>query len=171
MKGRQGYSFQYLFIFLFVLGASTSLTAQHEFLYGDSLPDAPELSARGEHTIGVRTMNVLHKNQIDILNSKDGKDPMYDRPLTLEIWYPAEVASGTEASVTYEEVMGTRGDSIRPLVPFTFKGRAVRDAKPKSTMGKFPLVIVSHGYVGSRYLTLSLSVQKLEPARSPLECS
>ncbi len=157
MKGRKGYWFQYLFIFLFVLGASTSLTAQDEFLYGDPLPDAPELSARGEHTIGVRTMNLMHKNQIDILNSKDGKDPMYDRPLTLEIWYPAEVASGTEASVTYEEVMGTRGDSIRPLVPFTFKGRAVRDAQPKSAMGKFPLVIVSHGYVGSRYLMTYLT--------------
>lgn len=157
MKGRKGYSIQTLFIFLFLLSASTTLTAQHEFLYGDQLPDAPELSARGAHTIGVRTMNLIHKDQIDILNSKAGKDPSYDRPLTIEIWYPAEIAAGTEASVTYEEVMGTRGDSLRPLIPFTFKGRAVRDAKPKSATGKFPLVIVSHGYVGSRYLMTYLT--------------
>ena len=157
MKGRKGYTIQTLFIFLFLLSAGTTLTAQHEFLYGDQLPDAPELSARGEHTIGVRTMNLVHKNQIDILNSKAGKDPSYDRPLTIEIWYPAEIANGTEASVTYEEVMGTRGDTLRPLIPFTFKGRAIRDAKPKSSTGKFPLVIVSHGYVGSRYLMTYLT--------------
>ncbi len=157
MNCRKGYLFQTLFILLLVLSAGTTLSAQHEFLYGDQLPDAPELSARGEHTIGVRTMNLVHKDQVDILNSKEGKDPLYDRPLTVEIWYPAEVAAGTEASVTYEEVMGTRGDSLRPLVPFTFKGRAIRDAKPKSAVGKFPLVIVSHGYVGSRYLMTYLT--------------
>lgn len=157
MNRRKGYLFQTLFIFLLVLSTGTTLSAQHEFLYGDQLPDAPELSARGEHTIGVRTMNLVHKDQVDILNSKEGKDPLYDRPLTVEIWYPAEVAAGTEASVTYEEVMGTLGDSLRPLVPFTFKGRAIRDAKPKSAVGKFPLVIVSHGYVGSRYLMTYLT--------------
>lgn len=157
MKGRKGYWIQSLFIFLFLLSAGTTLSAQHEFLYGDQLPDAPELSARGEHTIGVRTMNLVNKNQIDILNSKAGKAPSYDRPLTIEIWYPAEIANGTEASVTYEEVMGTRGDTLRPLIPFTFKGRAIRDAKPKSSTGKFPLVIVSHGYVGSRYLMTYLT--------------
>ena len=157
MNCRKGYLFQTLFILLLVLSTGTTLSAQHEFLYGDQLPDAPELSARGEHTIGVRTMNLVHKDQVDILNSKEGKDPLYDRPLTVEIWYPAEVAAGTEASVTYEEVMGTRGDSLRPLVPFTFKGRAIRDAKPKSAVGKFPLVIVSHGYVGSRYLMTYLT--------------
>lgn len=157
MKGKKRYSFQTLFTLLFIVCASSSLTAQHEFLYGDQLPDAPELSARGEHTIGVRTMDLVHKDQIDILNSKDGKDALYDRPLTVEVWYPAEVATGTNALVVYEEVMGTRGDSLRPLVPFTFKGRAVRDAKPKSSTGKFPLVIVSHGYVGSRYLMTYLT--------------
>ncbi len=157
MKGSKGYSFQFLFIFLLVLSSGSTLTAQHEFLYGDQLPDAPELSARGEHTIGVRTMNLVHKNQVDILNSKEGKDPLYDRPLTVEIWYPATVSPNTEVSVTYEEVMGTRGDSLRPLAPFIFKGRAIRDAKPKSSTAKFPLVIVSHGYVGSRYLMTYLT--------------
>ncbi len=131
--------------------------AQEEFLYGDALPDAPALSPRGEHTVGVRTLNVVHKNQVDILNVKNGKAPLYDRPLTLEVWYPAEVAAGTEISVAYEEVMGKYGDSLRPVVPFTFKGRAVRDAKPKAGTEKFPLIIVSHGYVGSRYLMTYLT--------------
>ena len=140
-----------------LLFLSTSLSAQHDFLYGDPLPDAPELSARGEHALGVRTLDFVNTDQVDILNSKDGKDPIYDRRLTVEIWYPATIPSDTEASVTYDEVMGTRGDSLRPLVPFTFKGRAMRDAKPKMTEGKFPLIIVSHGYVGSRYLMTYLT--------------
>ncbi len=121
------------------------------------MPDAPELSARGEHTLGVRTLEFVNNDQIDILNSKDGKDPLYNRKLTVELWYPAEVPSDTEVSVSYEEVMGTRGDSLRPLIPFTFKGRALRDAQPKTTEGKLPLIIVSHGYVGSRYLMTYLT--------------
>ncbi|HEA20475.1 hypothetical protein LCGC14_1420610 [marine sediment metagenome] len=140
------------------LGASVLLRAQkQEFLYGDMLPDAPELSERGPHQVGVRTLNLVNSNQVDILNSKGGKDAMYDRPLTVEVWYPAEVPSEIEASVVYEEVMGTRGDSLRPLIPFTFKGRAVRDADPKTSKEAFPLVVVSHGYVGSRYLMTYLT--------------
>ena len=138
-------------LIVFFLGTFFGVQAQ-EFLYGDPLPDAPQLSVRGAHTIGVRTLNLVNKDQIDILNSKEGKDPMYDRPLTVEVWYPANVPDGTEASVTYEEVMGTRGDSLRPLIPFTFKGRALRDASSDASTGMFPLVVVSHGYVGSRYI-------------------
>lgn len=157
MKGIISYLFSLLLVPILLLGVSGTLHAQHEFRYGDQLPDAPELSARGEHIIGVRTMSLVHKNQVDILSTKDGKDPVYDRPLTVEIWYPAEVASGSEATVIYEEVMGTRGDSLRPLIPFTFKGRAIRDAIPKTSTGKLPLVVVSHGYVGSRYLMTYLT--------------
>lgn len=130
---------------------SYNVNAQ-SFLYGDPLPDAPELASRGDYQIGVRTLNLVHQDRIDILNSKNGTDPIYNRPLTVEIWYPANVPNGEEALVTYNEVMGTRGDSLRPLIPFTFQGRAVRDATPLSKKGSFPLVVVSHGYVGSRYI-------------------
>jgi len=160
MKGIQGKRFQSLFFFLVFLFLGTSLTAQHEFLYGDQMPDAPELSARGEYTIGVRTLNLVNMDQIDILNSKEGKDPLYDRPLTVEVWYPAvEATADAEASVVYEEVMGTRGDTLRPLIPFNFKGRAIRNAVPKMSEGAYvyPLVVVSHGYVGSRYLMTYLT--------------
>jgi predicted dienelactone hydrolase len=127
-----------------------------DFLYGDQLPDAPELSARGEYKVGVQTINLVHKNQVDILNSKEGKDPLYDRPITIEIWYPASVSEDAK-TVVYDEVMGTANDSLRPLTPFTFKGRAYREAKPMTGKGKFPLIVVSHGYVGSRYLMTYLT--------------
>ena len=130
---------------------------KREFLYGDPLPDAPELSARGAHTIGVRTLQLVNKDQIDILNSKGGEDLKYDRPLTVEVWYPANLPESSNPFVTYHEVMGTRGDTLRPLIPFMFKGRALRDAKPMTPAEKFPLVVVSHGYVGSRYLMTYLT--------------
>lgn len=147
-----------ILLFVFFIGTFYTVRAQ-EFLYGDPLPDAPELSPMGSHHVGVRTLNLVNEGQIDILNSKAGNDAVYDRPLTVEVWYPATVAKNQETSVIYKEVMGTRGDSLRPLTPFSFEGRAVRNAVPKSTDGTaaFPLIIVSHGYVGSRYLMTYLT--------------
>jgi len=156
MKFPIAFKSRLLFVQL-ILFLSFSISAQEGFLYGDPMPDAPELSIRGKHALGVRTLELLNKSQIDILNSKEGVDPLYDRKLTVELWYPAVVPPGAEASVTYEDVMGTRGDSLRPLIPFTFKGRAFRNANPKKDEGKFPLIIVSHGYVGSRYLMTYLT--------------
>ncbi|MEM6319430.1 MAG: alpha/beta fold hydrolase [Bacteroidota bacterium] len=128
-----------------------------DFLYGDRLPDAPELAARGDYLVGVKTMKLVHKNQVDVLNFKDGAEAMYDRPLTVEMWYPASIPSSEEQIVTYEEVMGTANDPNRPLIPFTFKGRASRDAEAIQPDTAFPLVVVSHGYVGSRYLMTYLT--------------
>ncbi len=122
------------------------------FLFGDALPDAPELSARGPHDIGVRTMEIINKDQIDVVNSKDGVDPKYDRKLTIEIWYPADLPEGTEALVTYDEVLGMSGNPERPNIPFQFQGRASRDAKVKKDPNLYPLIVLSHGYVGSRYI-------------------
>ncbi len=127
------------------------------FVYGDALPDAPELASRGEYKIGVRTLDFLNKNQVDVLKSKGGIDPTYDRPLKVEVWYPANVAADVKDLVTYDQVMGSSNDPKRPLIPFTFLGRAVRDAAPKITDGAFPLVIVSHGYLGSRLLLTYLT--------------
>lgn len=137
------------------LTISTVNAQTNDFLYGDQLPDAPELSARGEYKVGVQTVNLVNLNQVDILNSKEGKDPTYDRPITIEVWYPASVNNDAK-TVVYDEVMGTRGDTLRPLTPFTFKGRAYRDADALKG-NKFPLIVVSHGYVGSRYLMTYLT--------------
>ena len=127
------------------------------FVYGDPLPDAPELAPRGDYAVGVRTLELLNEGQVDILNSKEGNDPRYDRPLTVEVWYPARVERDAEELIYYEEVMGTAGNEKRPLMPFSFLGRATRAAAPVTAEGAFPLVVVSHGYVGSRYLMTYLT--------------
>jgi predicted dienelactone hydrolase len=145
-----------LHFFLTGISLSCAQAQTTEFLYGDTLPDAPELSARGHYEVGVQTFNLINPDQVDILNSKGGKDPKYNRPITIEVWYPAESEENAKA-VVYVEVMGKSNDSLRPLIPFTFKGRAYRGANPVITDGKFPLIIISHGYVGSRFLMTYLT--------------
>ena len=131
--------------------------SQDIFVYGDALPDAPELAPRGEFKVGVRTLDFVNKGQVDVLKSKGGIDPTYDRPIKVEVWYPANLPEGTKESVIYDEVMGTSNDPKRPLIPFTFAGRASRDATPLASNVAFPLIIVSHGYVGSRLLLTYLT--------------
>jgi predicted dienelactone hydrolase len=125
------------------------------FVYGDSLPDAPKLAPRGTYGVGVKTLEFTNKQQVDIIKSIKGGDALYDRKLKVEVWYPAEVK--IEAIIKYEDVMGTANDPKRPIIPFTFAGRASREANPIRKDGKFPLIIVSHGYVGSRYLMTYLT--------------
>ncbi|WP_295814441.1 dienelactone hydrolase [uncultured Deinococcus sp.] len=119
---------------------------------GDTRPDAPELAARGQYAVGVRTLNLVNRGQQDIVNApKEGAIPRYDRPLTVEVWYPAPGVSGS-GSVLYRDVLGSGpGDPKRPNTPFETPGRATRDA-PAVQAGPFPLVILSHGYPGSRIL-------------------
>jgi len=128
---------------------------QSEFVFGDAMPDAPELAARGEYKVGVRTLEFINKNQPDVLNAVEGVAPMYDRDLKVEIWYPAELAAGQEELVSYDQVMGSSNAEDRPLIPFQFKGRASRGASELD--GAFPLVVVSHGYLGSRLLMTYLT--------------
>ena len=151
------FSLSTLLLIIFLSPYCQGQATEDEFVYGDLLPDAPELSIRGEHSVGVQTMDLLHKDQIDILNAKDDKNAIYDRPLKIEIWYPANTSDGNSGLETYNDVMGNNGDPDRPIIPFTFLGRATRNADPMITEGKYPLIIVSHGYTGSRYLLTYLT--------------
>ena len=151
--------------FLSFIIISTSCSTLHHpiassgdvFVYGDALPDAPALSARGSFKIGVQTMELTNKNQVDVLKSKNGIDTFYDRTLKVEIWYPASLPADAKERVTYDEVMGSSNDPKRPLIPFQFNGRAMRNASPLTIDGGYPLVIVSHGYLGSRLLLTYLT--------------
>ena len=149
---------KFIFKSVFFLGFTVQLFAQNApFVYGDTLPDAPEMAARGNYKVGVRTLNFVNKNQVDVLHTKDGVDARYDRSLTVEVWYPAQLAANEKEVIVYDEVMGTFADPKRPVIPFTFNGRSARNAAPVISEGAFPLIIVSHGYVGSRFLMTYLT--------------
>ena len=117
-------------------------------------PDAPELAAYGQYTIGVRTVDIINPRQIDIINidpvqAKLAVLPRYDRSLTLEVWYPAIKNSQGKRSL---DVYLRDGKTEVSII-----GRAVRDAKPLLNNQKYPLVLISHGYPGNRFLLSHLA--------------
>jgi predicted dienelactone hydrolase len=157
MKSTQLFLLLLILTGLFAENTANAQTAKDGFVYGDLMPDAPELAARGKYGVGVQTVQLVNKKQLDILHSKNGKDSLYDRPLTVEVWYPATIAPDKKQFVEYDQVMGSSNDPKRPLIPFKFSGRALRDAPADKTDGPYPLLIVSHGYLGSRYLLTYLT--------------
>ncbi|WP_350244957.1 dienelactone hydrolase [Deinococcus sonorensis] len=122
---------------------------------GDPRPDAPALTARGPFPVGVLTLTVQHPDQLDVvaaLAQPTLPDPLprSERRLTVEVWYPARLADGQLEQIHYaDRVVPAPG---QPATPLEWLGRAVRDAAPEPQGGPHPLVLVSHGYPGSRYL-------------------
>jgi len=157
LKKLQLFALGILLVGLCPVETSNAQTADVQFFVGDALPDAPELAARGEYKIGVRTLEIVHKDQIDILKAKNGVEPLYDRKLKLEVWYPASLSEGTNDMIRYNESRGAVNNPKNPYVEYSFSGRAMRDGTPNSGAAPFPLVIVSHGYVGSRLLMTYLT--------------
>lgn len=119
------------------------------FLPGDMLPDAPALARRGPHAVGVTTRTFEIAEAIDLGASTAARVVRGPRPITAELWYPA--AEGVVEACTYADRLGrVAGDAQRPDRAFTFAGRAARDAAAAPLRGS--LVVVSHGYPGSRVL-------------------
>lgn len=149
-----------LFFFCISSQYSFAQNPASSFVFGDLLPDAPELSSRGHYAVGAKTLEFTNKDQIDVEKSIKGDLKVYDRNIKVEIWYPS-TNKDTTLQIEYTGNYGVANDPKRPLTPFTFKGRASRDAEPNTSDGRFPLVIFSHGYFGSRtmfsYLTENLA--------------
>ncbi len=126
---------------------------------GDTRPDAPELARRGAFGVGVRGLTVVNPSQLDMVDLNGADDgPRYDRPLPLTVWYPALIPAGEAELTTYADALGSGpGNPARPVVPFTFAGRALRGAAPDVAKGPYPLLIVSHGYPGSSVLLTNLT--------------
>lgn len=132
---------------LFMTITAMPLAAQNRI--DGQAANAPALSAYGDYAVGVRRFDAVNPNQIDIV-AIDGSAPRpetlptYDRPLTFEMWYPAATDSiGATSFNTYLR------DGITEI---TLEGRAVRDATPPVEKTSYPLVIMSHGYPGNRFL-------------------
>jgi len=56
---------------------------------GDAMPGAPALAPRGEFSVGVKTLTIINTDVVDVLGSTEEIPfPLYDRSLTVEVWYP-----------------------------------------------------------------------------------
>lgn len=141
-------------VLLLVIMSGLSMPSLSKNRIDTQRPDAPKLAAYGQYAIGVKTLHIIHPQQIDIVKMdpakpKPSQPPIYDRPLTLEVWYPA--TANSQGKNTLDAYLRD-GKTIVAL-----HGKAVRDAKPVSTSQKYPLVLVSHGYPGNRFLMSHLA--------------
>jgi predicted dienelactone hydrolase len=148
-----------IFLAMLILSAAHMAAAQVDTFFSVPPADAPELAPRGPYSVGVRTLEIKNPKQVDILHfdKNSGKAPLYDRPLTIEVWYPATIPAGVEERTVYEMGLpGGGGEAAGLPKTVPVPGKALRDAAPLK--GKpYPLVIVSHGYPGSRYFLSYLS--------------
>jgi predicted dienelactone hydrolase len=132
----------------FALGLSLLSAAQAADNRIDTIrPDAPALAQYGKFGVGVKTIQLVNPKQLDILKAKAGEPtPVYDRPLTVEVWYPAKPAADTPNAGHYRVI------ARDPKQEVTLYGKGVRDASADATSGPYPLLIISHGYPGNRFL-------------------
>ncbi len=131
--------------------ASGPALAQNNRIDGIT-PMAPELAPYGSANVGVQTITVTDRGRVDVLGTPaSGSVVRYDRTLTLEVWYPAVPGVGMAASGEYRTI------SRDPARAIGLYGRAVRGGSagngvPVAVAGGYPLVIISHGYPGNRFL-------------------
>jgi predicted dienelactone hydrolase len=139
---------------MIALMASPTLAAGHaQNRIDGQRPDAPALAAYGDLKVGVRTIELTNPGQINIVAidpavAKPDPLPTYDRRLTVEVWYPAA------ADATGDTVLKALIRDGKTTVDL--HGQAMRDAAPMAD-ATYPLVIISHGYPGNRYLLSHLA--------------
>lgn len=106
-------------------------------------PDSPILAGPGPYQVGVTHRVITDPER---LNLDSGQ--ITPRALPTEIWYPAH--TNTHPGGQYHTLLR---DGVTPTV---LHGRAARDAEPAPD-GPFPLVVLSHGYPGNRFLMSHLA--------------
>ena len=105
--------------------------------------DAPELSAPGKFPVGLRHLSLVDPGRPAVLefDPKRNEAPRRDRPLGVDVWYPAHEAAG-QKPVTYRASLPSPGD--KPPAEFSIQGVAVLNARPDGS--RLPLVVISHGF-------------------------
>ena len=111
--------------------------------------EAPELGRAGQYPIGtaVAPMTLPGRAEVTALSAISGHATPESRTLSIRYWYPAAAgvpaAASQAAPVRYDHVMHFPG---HPPFAVASTGSAVPAAPPAA--GKFPLVVMSHGYGG-----------------------
>ncbi len=127
---------------LFLASAPAVAVSQTPALPGVDAParpgvDAPELAALGPYGVGVVDVLMVQPDQHDPLRGADGP-ASFDRRLTLKVWYPA--AKPGPGTIYATAMPGPDGRDAR----FTVRGLATPSLA--AAQGRFPLVILAHGY-------------------------
>ena len=112
-------------------------------------PDAPPRAAAGSFGVGRATLRFTNANVPRVVNLMTGEGPARaDRTLTVEMFYPA--ATPVQPTPIHTELR----DGVTPVALW---GLSAKGAQPASQPAEFPLVVISHGYPGNRFLMSHLA--------------
>lgn len=131
---------------IFVSGCNNGQSKpEPEQLYSETHSNMlPALASAGPLPVGVRTLEIINPDQLNIETQQ-----IADRPLLLEIWYPARnIETMTLTQYDNETRLGR---------PFSLQANAYRDAEIITSEEKLPLVVISHGHTGYRTLMFYLA--------------
>lgn len=101
--------------------------------------EAPELGVSGDYAVGTRSREVKLPARA-VLTPAGATES--ERSIGLRIWYPA-ASTGSSAPAVYRHNLKTPSGPASEIVE---RGAAFENAIP--AVGKFPLVIISHGFMG-----------------------
>ena len=115
-------------------------------------PDAPERARFGRYSVGRSSFTLTNPGAVRTIGLMSGEGPATaDRTLTLTLFYPAE------GPVEPTPIQTLLRDGVTPI---TLHGQSSEEAAPAAaedgTEG-FPLVLISHGYPGNRFLMSHLA--------------
>ncbi|MEP4766385.1 MAG: dienelactone hydrolase [Roseibium sp.] len=112
-------------------------------------PDAPELAAHGPFGVGRLTLQLTKPDQYDIVRIAADETPeRYDRPLTVEVFFPSEPhGAPTPIRINLRDP-NRQADII---------GLSAENVTADMSEGPYPLVLISHGYPGNRFLMSHLA--------------
>ncbi len=143
MSRKVNFLLAWLAVVLLMAGCNSTLL-ESEPLY-HKMPDAmvPKLSTEGPHRVGVRTIEVVNPNQLNIMTQE-----ISDRSLVVEVWYPAQPTEAMKPTHYINQTLGKQ--------QFSIQAKAYRDAPIAGDDDQLPLVIISHGHPGYRTLMFYL---------------
>lgn len=130
---------------LIAVGAGTAAYVATPTVHEGAPGEVPELGHYGDFTVGTveQEMTLPGRVTFGTLDLATGGVEPEERALQVRIYYPARQPDGREP-ITYSHTMTP--PAMEP-VPLEFSGRAFSDAEQLEE-GKFPLVVMSHGFNG-----------------------
>jgi len=128
-----------VFTAAFALISFGAAAAENPTGYNARSSEAPELGVAGDYQVGTRNREIVLPKRI-VLTATGATES--ERSIGVRLWYPA-ARGGNSATVVYRHSLKT---PAKPAAEIVERGVAFENAVPAE--GKFPLVIISHGFGG-----------------------